>query len=825
MTTRAGLTLSAGTATALTALCLLPLTTTHGWAAQAFLLVLVAGAAGAALRRYVVHAWAVTPVQLFVVLYVLLLTSVRSSMTWGVVPGAGALDAVNGLISEAGTDIGQYAVPAPDTPGLGMLLAGSVGLIAVLVDALAVTHRRAAAAGLPLLALYSVGCGLVGADTAAWLWFLPAAGGYLLLLQAEGRDRLSRWGRVFSGTGRASAGAPVHSGHRVGVVALVLAVAVPALLPQAGLGLLDGIGGGTGGSGGSGSQVTSLNPVVALSESLHRSDPVPLLEYRTDSASVGEMYLRIGALDDFNGVDWRFSQQTLQPRPDPLPGLDGLSPAVAVARTHTDVSVSENLRTDWLPMPYPADRVKVPGAWKYEPQSRSLVGSNGQKTAGLRYEVTSFDLQPTAEQLREAGPVPKDLPGRYLQLPDSLPQQVRDTARQVTAGRSNSFDRAVALQEWFTSDEFRYDTDIEAGTGNTAILTFLKDRRGFCVHFAATMAAMARSLGIPARVAIGFTPGTAADGGYVVRSTNYHAWPELYFAGTGWVRFEPTPSAGEGSVVPSYTREEATPNPGATTAAPTARPSSNASASASTDAGCTGHRVQDCADEQSAAAPVTGQDAWWVSWRALAAYSAAGLALLFLAVPALWRARLRRRRIGAGRHQPGTQRTAPTDAQVLAAWQELVDSAWDLGIPPDDASTPRRTAARIADLGELDADARAAAGRVALATEQVLYAREAQAPAPLGVDVRVARHALWTSAGRLGRVRAVLLPPSTARLWWRAADRLSAVREAGRERRLRAADTLRRAGRRLLRRPPGGTVFRLRSSCPVVPCPGGGAAA
>ncbi|WP_431678138.1 transglutaminaseTgpA domain-containing protein [Kitasatospora sp. KL5] len=806
MTTRARLTICAATATALTAMCLLPLLTTHGWAGHALLMIMVAAGAGSGLRRLAVAGWAVTPVQLLVVLYVLMLTSVRSSMAWGLLPGGRALDALGGRLGQAGTDLAQYSVPAPDTPGLRLVLVGSVALIAVLVDALAVTHRRAAAAGLPLLALYSVGCGLSGLGSGAWIWFLPAAGGYLLLLRAEGQDRLSRWGRVFSGTGKATNSPPVHSGHRVGVAALVLALAVPAFLPQAGLGLV----GGLAGSGGSGSgigrsgQVTSLNPVVALTESLHRTDPVPLLQYRTNASTVGEMYLRIGALDEFNGVDWRFSQQKLQQRPDPLPKLEGLSSAVAISQAETDVSISENLRTDWLPMPYPASRVSVPGSWRYEPETRALVGADGQKTDGVKYSVSSLQVEATAEQLRSAGPVPADLPAKYLQLPQTLPAEVSRTARTVTAGKDTSFDRAVALQEWFTSSEFHYDTDIEAGTGNTAILKFLQDRRGFCVHFASTMAAMARSLGIPARVAIGFTPGSSNDGKvYVVRSTNYHAWPELYFAGTGWVRFEPTPSAGQGAVVPSYTREQAEPSPGATTAQPGDVPSDAASAAPGATNSCGGgHRIEDCGDQQTAADQAVGNEPWWQSWRALATFSAVGLALLLLAVPALWRARLRRRRLGSGRHLPGSDRIRLTDEQVLAAWQELVDSAWDLGIPPDDASTPRRTVARIAEIGSLDPDARAAAGRVALATEQVLYARETGPLSPLGADVRATREALSASVGRYGRARAVLLPPSTARLWWRATERVSAAREAVGERWDRLAQPVRRAVRKALRRPP-----------------------
>ncbi|GAA4995952.1 DUF3488 and transglutaminase-like domain-containing protein [Kitasatospora paranensis] len=805
MTTRAKLTLCAAAATALTTLCLTPLLTTNGWLAQAFLLIAVVAGAGAALRRLALPSWCVTPLQVLVLVYAVLFTSVNTALAWGVVPGSRALDAVNSLLVSAGTDLSQYAVPAPATPGLRLVLSASVGLIAVLVDALAVTHRRAAAAGLPLLALYSVGCGLAGAAGTAWIWFVPAAAGYLLLLRAEGQDRLSRWGRVFSGTGRSSTNAPVHSGHRVGLIALVLALAVPAFLPQAGLGLVGGIGGGSGVGSGSGGRVTSLNPVVALTDSLHRTEPVDLLHYRTDASGAPEMYLRIGALDDFDGVEWRASQQHLQPRTDPLPEDAELSAAVASAQARTDIDISDNLRTDWLPMPYPAQRVSVGGAWSYEPDTRSLVGAKGQKTNGLKYQVTSLEVQPTAEQLRSAAPAPQDIATRYLALPDTLPQEVARTAAQVTAGKDNAFDRAVALQSWFTSSEFHYSTTVEAGTGSNAIVKFLHDRTGFCVHFAATMAAMSRSLGIPARVAIGFTPGSAASGGgYVVRSTNYHAWPELYFGGVGWVRFEPTPSAGQGAVAPSYTHGQDTPAPGQTTAAPSSAPTDDASGgpSAGSSCGAQGRRLGDCGDQQAAAAPVSHQDAWWLSWRALAAYALVGLALLVLAVPALWRARLRRRRLGAGRHLAGAERVELTEAQVLAAWQELVDSAWDLGIPPDEASSPRRAVARLAELGGLDDTARAAAGRVALATEQVLYARELGPQAPLGADVRAARQGLLASAGRYGRLRSVVLPPSTARLWWRAADRVAAVRDGLRERAGRVGDAVAGATRRVLRRGP-----------------------
>ena len=95
------------------------------------------------------------------------------------------------------------------------------------------------------------------------------------------------------------------------------------------------------------------------------------------------------------------------------------------------------------------------------------------------------------------------------------------------------------------------------------------------------MVMMARAKGIPARMALGFLPGTQEEGLYTVRSSDAHAWPELYFPGAGWLRFEPTPAVRTGSA-PTYTIPAAAPLPGATTA-PTTDPGATGSVT-STDA-------------------------------------------------------------------------------------------------------------------------------------------------------------------------------------------------------------------------------------------------
>lgn len=147
------------------------------------------------------------------------------------------------LLVAGGEDVGTYSTPAPLTDGIKLMVVSGVILIGLVVDAMAVTFRSAAPAGLPLLALYSVAAGLSDGG-AGWVWFLLAASGYLLLLLAEGRDRFSQWGRVFGGASRTKGGltdglsgvsggsSPVRTGRRIGVLALGIALVAPSPCPR-----------------------------------------------------------------------------------------------------------------------------------------------------------------------------------------------------------------------------------------------------------------------------------------------------------------------------------------------------------------------------------------------------------------------------------------------------------------------------------------------------------------------------------------------------------------------------------------------------------------
>ncbi|RST16070.1 transglutaminase, partial [Streptomyces sp. WAC04770] len=193
MSGRARLALCAFAATLLGAGALLPLVEGAGWLPQAALLLAAQSGVGALARRVPLARSLTIACQMLVTLLLLTLVFARDHALFGLLPGPQAVMRLGELLVAGGEDIGTYAIPAPMTDGIRLVVVGGVVLVGLAVDALAVTFRSAAPAGLPLLALYSIAAGLGDGGT-GWLWFLLAASGYLLLLLAEGRDRLSQWG-------------------------------------------------------------------------------------------------------------------------------------------------------------------------------------------------------------------------------------------------------------------------------------------------------------------------------------------------------------------------------------------------------------------------------------------------------------------------------------------------------------------------------------------------------------------------------------------------------------------------------------------------------
>ncbi|MEU5769325.1 DUF3488 and transglutaminase-like domain-containing protein [Streptomyces asoensis] len=816
MSGRARLTLCAVAATLMASCALLPLVTPATWLLQAAVLLAIQSGVGAAARRVPLARPLTVAAQALVTLVLLTLLFAREQALVGLVPGPEAFGHFGDLLRTGADDVGRYAIPAPLSDGIRLMVIGSVLVIGLAVDTLAVTYRNAAPAGLPLLALYSVAAGLSTGAT-DWLWFLVAAAGYLMLLLAEGRERLSQWGRVFGGGPRAPGAqpgpvAPVRTGRRIGMAALGVALVVPLLpLPAIQGGLLDGTGTGVGAGNGSGGTISAVNPLVSLRDSLNVDEDRTVLTLRTNAAGVSDMYLRIVSLDDFDGTTWKPAKRHIVAVPDEFPSPTGLGPGVKRTEITTRIAAAPGYAQDWLPMPYPPSGVQIKGNWRYEPVGMTLVGDHGQNTSGKTYQVKSLDVQPTAEQLASAPEAPGSVRSTYTKVPDSLPPVVAQQAREITKGATSDYEKAVALQDYFAvTGGFEYDTEVEVGSGTNAIARFLRDKQGFCVHFSFAMAAMARTLGIPARVAVGFAPGTTqTDGSVAVGLKDAHAWPELYFEGVGWTRFEPTPTRGS---TPTYTLPDtsgqAVPDlPQASRsadAAPSAQPSSSTSCSAQDK------KLEGCA--QALPLDEAQQGGGGPRWYAIAGWTLLGAAVLAVPLlPMLWRLRRRAVRLASAQHSSsvpsgspppggrggggGADGRRPEEARpgvlldvppgeagaaaaghVLAVWRELTDTAWDYGIEPNEALTPRRAAARIVRIGELDETVGRSVHRVAGAVEQVLFAPEPRAEAGLADEVRTVRAALRDRVSWTTRVRAVVAPRSAIRAVWDLSDRWTATK-------------------------------------------------
>lgn len=605
------------------------------------------------------------------VVWVAVLTALfgRSTALLGVIPTPATFAAVPGLFAGASEEIRLGIAPvAPDT-GLAFLLVAAVGALALVLDHVVLTARMPLLAGVGLVAVSLIPTIAIPSDVDI-VGFVLLAAALLFLLRIDTRARAATQGhRVPSRRSGASVTALA-----VAVVAVIVAVVATPLLPQPGLRFA------TGGSGGSG---TTINPNLELGNDLRQPREVDVLTVRTTAATAP--YLRAVTLSRFDGAVWSPDSSDTVPVPADAPvfGPVGADGDVALADATTDVTVLD-LDSPWLPVPYPASTVTgLDGDWLGMPQNRTIVTRAGS-TRDQQYEVQASVPRPTLEQIRSRPVGDPGLGADVTALPADVPAVIGDTAREVTAGTTSPYDALLALQTWFRSSAFRYSLDapVDAGfdgAGLDAVAQFLQVRSGYCVHYASAFAVMARSLGMPARIVVGYLPGSASriaqQGGteYTVTSSQLHAWPEVYFQGVGWVPFEPTNSLGVptnfasgstsgGSTTPTTPEEDA--------AAPEAQPSAAPSQA-------------DRGDPDSPQATGVGG-----SGRGATAWIPALLAVLALlsitGAPAVVRLVLRRRRLRAA-----------SGGDAVAAWTAMQDDAVDLGIPAPGAESPRAFAARL----------------------------------------------------------------------------------------------------------------------------------
>ncbi len=284
---------------------------------------------------------------------------------------------------------------------------------------------------------------------------------------------------------------------------------------------------------------TTLSPLVDIQSRLVNQSDQELFSVGASQPA----YWRLTALDEFDLRIWRSSRSYGDAGGDLGGGI----------REDLGVPIEQNVQISdldsvWLPAAFAPRRISIPNQVRYDEESASLLIRRPSLPSGLTYDLTSVvpsAVDAATIQASTGGAIPPVILERYLDLPSSFPDRFSDLAVQITAGAATPYDQALALQNWFRST-FTYDLAVPPGHGATAIDSFISQRRGYCEQFAGTFAAFARSIGLPARVAVGFTPGDlGTDGRFHVRGRNAHAWPEVYFAGVGWLAFEPTPGRGE----------------------------------------------------------------------------------------------------------------------------------------------------------------------------------------------------------------------------------------------------------------------------------------
>jgi transglutaminase-like putative cysteine protease len=780
--------LAAAIATLLVTLTLVPLLQGGGWFVAVVVVVGVVAGTGGAARQFVRWGPVVVLLQALGLALCITWLFARDVAVWGLLPGPDVVHELSGLLRAGFMVTRQEVPPVPAARGVILVTCGGVGLVALVVDLIAASLRRPAVAGLPLLAVYCVPAAVLPGGL-SWWYFVLAALGFLLLVGSDSVDRVRGWGRVLGpgndDRGDRALGGPLAGVRRLAVGSVLIAAMVPAFVPGLGDQLLGSHGSGHG--NGKGGSIIVINPILTLKDNLTARSNVIVVRYSTTAARPDP--LRIVSDDVFDGGQWSPSTGQI-PRDNKVQeGLSnppGLSQEVPAQALRTSINVLD-LQQTYLPAPYPATKVDITGPWIYDSRTLNIVG-DGVTTRNTRYVVDHLAVEPTAGQLAAATVPPIDVQTAYGKLPGNLPARIGETARKV-AGTGTSYSKAVALQEWLRSTGgFTYSETVDPpkgkqASGQDAVLAFLQNKRGYCVQFASAMAVMARTLGIPSRVAVGFLPGRERAGTYEISVRDAHAWPELYFGGIGWVRFEPTPSIRSGPP-PAWAQPAVPETPAVTaTVTETAAPSAPRAAP---------RRDPGLADTPAAAGPPLLNRLWGaIPWRWLAGLTGV---LLLGAVPLIVELGVRRARwLRASRGTPAVR--------IEAAWDELRLQLEDLAVTWAAAWTPRALQRRLVTDHALPGSAQAALSRLVADLEHARYAP----PDGLGRDVVALRsdvatvvHAVAGSAPVTPwvRRRARWLPASGLRTVSRTLRRVDvAVDEAGRKASALGAAMRQRVGR------------------------------
>ncbi len=437
--------------------------------------------------------------------------------------------AVGDGVHEAATTV----APAEMSRPLVALVLVGVFAAFLVAEHLAVSWRAAAAAGVVLIAPWMPAVVLQHRVSTPAL--LGAIAAWVLLLALTTKH-----------TGSFTSLSPWAAGSATIATVALVAVVAPTALGASGWGAIPRFA-----APNQLDTTSRLNLALDLRNSLTANSSAPKIVYFTSGKRPDA--LRLYTLIEFDGSAWSRTQEEASSRV-PLNGdVQWPVPVATWGDKELDrVSVQVLSQAEPnLPLPPVPRSVTVNGDWSYSAAFDEIT-SDTTTTLDLSYEFDAdFDYFSVdgLKALGSASGQDAQLNPGYLEVADAIDvDKVRASAQEVIGDAATRYDQAVALQEFFrNTQEFTYDTTV-APSGDDSVSVFLKDRSGYCVQFATAMTVMSRSLGIPARLAIGFLPGEqGAEGESVITGGDAHAWPELYFAGAGWVRFEPTPAVQTGA--------------------------------------------------------------------------------------------------------------------------------------------------------------------------------------------------------------------------------------------------------------------------------------
>lgn len=779
MNQRRHLTLVAAAATLMASAPLKVLFSDWSWLVRGALVVAVVAAVGFAVRASRVPLWAQPLISLVAVIMTVTLLSVREHAFLGLIPTKATLDDITPLLNQASSDIHNLAIPVVGDSGLLLLTTAGIGLCALVVDFVAVGLRRPAAAGLPMLAIYSVPVA-IDIQSVYFLWYVIGAAGFMWLLVTDNIDRVRVFGRRFTGDGKGVdmwEPSPLAAvGRRIAVTGVVVAILLPIATPGFTKGLVGVLGTVAGGGSGDCAGVCTGKGGVDLSArlagQLNADHTTVIATIQTDDPS--PEYLTFAYATQLT------SQGFFSLTPSGTPVSAGLtypykdSPGITYTPHHATITLKD-LPFQQLPVyqfPQTGSLQGIDDRWLFDAVSGEIFSPSTQTAPNMQYSFNYDKPHYSLAALRNAPPIPQS--DTTLRALTRVPQNVKAVENLVNNPKyyaNNEYDRVLNLYRYFSNaNGFVYHLSTKKGTTGTDIGDFLQQKAGYCVQYAAALAWVIRAAGYPTRVAFGITPGQEYQGTWSVTNLNLHSWTEVFFPTIGWVPFDATPPLG----LTRYTDWAPSPD---------VQPSGTASGPPSPD-DINPTQIHPRGSGSASSGPLVqgtpgGGGGFDVPWWTFVAVLAI---VLIVATPLLTRTAIRRRRTMAANAAdepapPGLEEVGvvTVDGTVLtaarrrvhAAWDEFIDTLVDYRYEVDPTESPRTTTARIAATPYLTDAVVGDLGRLGLAEERARYARRPES-GTFATAVRDIRRALAHRAATRVRLRALLLPPSvTAR--WRAA--------------------------------------------------------